>query len=85
MEEKRAETTKKTGINISKVILSGVIGAAAGIGAYFFYESLDEEIKEAIKRKVKRSTVQFLRQMLSLEDLEEITSGKELPPSSQGE
>ena len=68
----------KKGVNISKIAISGLIGAALGIGAYFLYESLDEDVKEAIKLKIKRSTVQFLRQVLSLEELEELSLRKEL-------
>ncbi len=67
-EERTREGKMK--VNFAKLAVSGLVGAVLGVGAYLFFESLDDEVKEAIRLKLKRSTIQFLKQVLSLDDLD---------------
>ncbi len=67
-EEKTREAKMK--VNFTKLAISGLVGAVLGVGAYLFFESLDDDVKEAIRLKLKRSTIQFLKQVLSLDELE---------------
>ncbi len=67
-------------LNPIKLVGFGLLGAALGIGAYVFYESLEPEVKEAIIRRFRRSTLNFLQQVLDLEPLPE---SKESPKPAQ--
>ncbi len=63
-------------LNPIKLVGFGILGAALGVGAYVLYESLDEEVKAAIRERVKRSTAEFVQQILALDTKNEPS----LPP-----